>query len=242
MIELSRLLPALVLSLSLLAACGSPARPAGIADAPAADPAGAGTAPSAPALAAASGSPIPAAAVGAGRQPALPGTASSAAAPSAAAAKAPATGQRPALPSELLIPAIHVDAPVEHVGTTPDGAMDAPHAWNDVAWFDLGYRPGEPGSAVIAGHLDSTTDRAVFWDLRLLKPGDNVRLKSEDGSQLTFQVAGSEVYPYNQAPLQKIFGPAAQPMLNLVTCNGVFDRGSKNYNKRLVVYAKQVAR
>ncbi|MFI5267979.1 MAG: class F sortase, partial [Chloroflexota bacterium] len=128
-----------------------------------------------------------------------------------------------------------------HVGTTADGAMDAPHEWNDVAWFDLGYRPGERGSAVIAGHLDSTTDRAVFWDLRLLKPGDKVLLKAQDGSQITFQVAGSEIYPYNQAPLQKIFGMADQPMLNLVTCNGVFDRGSKNYDKRLVVYAKQIA-
>jgi hypothetical protein len=68
-----------------------------------------------------------------------------------------------------------------------------------------------------------------------------VLLKAEDGSQLTFRVSGSEVYPYNQAPLQKIFGAADQPMLNLVTCNGVFDRGNKNYDKRLVVYAKEAA-
>lgn len=142
------------------------------------------------------------------------------------------------MPTELLIPAIKVDAPVEHVGTTPDGAMDVPKEWNDVAWFDQGYRPGEPGSAVIAGHLDSTTDRAVFWDLHLLKPGDNVILKADDGGQKTFVVVGTEIYQFDQAPLQKIFGAAAAPMLNLVTCNGTFDRGAKNYDKRLVVYSQ----
>jgi LPXTG-site transpeptidase (sortase) family protein len=146
---------------------------------------------------------------------------------------------RPALPTELVIPAIQVDAPVEHVGTTSNGAMDVPKEWNDVAWFKDGFRPGEPGGAVIAGHLDSTTDRAVFWDLNKLVPGDKVLLRKEDGSQLTFAVVGSEVYAFDQAPLQRIFGQAEQPMLNLVTCNGTFDRGAKNYDKRLVVYTKQ---
>ncbi|HEY8692287.1 MAG TPA: class F sortase [Chloroflexota bacterium] len=234
MTKRSRLLPALALSLSLLAACGSPPQ-AGDSAGPAAGTSAAAAVPS--------GNPAPS--TSARPEPARPGTGSSGApanaAPPAPATQPPAAGPRPALPSKLLIPSIHVDAPVEHVGTTADGAMDVPHEPNDVAWFNLGYRPGERGSAVIAGHLDSATDRAVFWDLRLLKQGDKVLLKAEDGSQLTFRVSGSEVYPYNQAPLQKIFGAADQPMLNLVTCNGVFDRGNKNYDKRLVVYAKEAA-
>ena len=41
---------------------------------------------------------------------------------------------------------------VEDVGLTPGGAMDVPKGPSDVAWFDLGPRPGEVGSAVIAGH------------------------------------------------------------------------------------------
>jgi LPXTG-site transpeptidase (sortase) family protein len=143
-----------------------------------------------------------------------------------------------ALPAELVIPAIHVDAPVEHVGTTPDGAMDVPRQWNDVAWFDQGYKPGEPGSAVIAGHLDSTTDRAVFWDLHKLVPGDEVDVRAQDGSRLIFQVSEVTAYPYNAAPLQRIFGAAAQPMLNLVTCSGTWNRATSNYDHRLVVYTK----
>jgi LPXTG-site transpeptidase (sortase) family protein len=135
-----------------------------------------------------------------------------------------------------VIPAIKVDAPVEHVGTTPDGAMDVPKEWNDVGWYQLGFRPGEPGSAVMAGHLDSTTDRAVFWDLNKLKGGDQVQVIREDGSQLSFAVAASETYAFDNAPLQRIFGAATTSGLNLVTCDGTFDQGSKNYSKRLIVY------
>ncbi|HLY66593.1 MAG TPA: class F sortase [Chloroflexota bacterium] len=94
---------------------------------------------------------------------------------------------------------------------------------------------------MIDGHLDSTTERAVFWDLGRLKPGDNVQIRNDDGSQLSFVVVSSERYAFDNAPLQRIFGPADLPGLNLVTCNGAFDWGSRNYDKRLVVYTQQVA-
>jgi LPXTG-site transpeptidase (sortase) family protein len=182
-------------------------------------------------------------------QPAAPASASAGVAtqPSAGPETVPTTeptaqpAPLPALPKELLIPAIHVDAPVEQVGTDPDGAMSAPAEWNDVGWYKGGYRPGQPGNAVMAGHLDSTTDKAVFWDLNKLKKGDQVIVKDDDGSQLTFAVVGSEVYPFDNAPLQKIFGPSGVPMLNLVTCDGTWDKAAKNYNERLVVYTQLIS-
>src|SRR5579862_979106 len=137
---------------------------------------------------------------------------------------------RPPLPTRLVIPSIQVDAPIEQVGNTPEGAMDVPKEVNDVGWYNLGFRPGERGKAVLAGHLDSTTDRAVFWDLNKLKVGDKLQVATEDGSQLSFAVVASETYAFDNAPMQKIFGPADGPGLNLVTCNGSFDQGSKNYD------------
>lgn len=118
---------------------------------------------------------------------------------------------RQALPVRLLIPAIQVDATVEQVGNTPDGAMDVPAEWSDVGWYKLGVSPGERGNAVISGHLDSTSDRAVFWDLHNLKSGDLVQIAAGDGSRLSFAVVASEIYPFDNAPLQKIFGPANGP-------------------------------
>ena len=44
------------------------------------------------------------------------------------------------------------------------GAL-VPSKPTDVAWYKPGPAPGEAGDAVIDGHLDWTTGRAVFWDL-----------------------------------------------------------------------------
>jgi len=154
----------------------------------------------------------------------------------AAAAAAP----RLPVPTQLVIPAIGIDASVEQLGLTTSNAMEAPKEWADVGWFSLGYRPGEAGNAVIAGHLDSTTGPAVFWNLNKLRPGDPVIVKAADNSERRFAVMSSEKYAVSQAPLGRIFGPAPASNLNLVTCNGAFDRNSKEYDQRLVVYAAEI--
>jgi LPXTG-site transpeptidase (sortase) family protein len=146
------------------------------------------------------------------------------------------------IPAKIKIPAIKVDTFVERVGVTKDGLMDVPkNIWN-TGWFgNGGYRPGDPGNAVIAGHLDAPGTKAIFWDLDKLKAGDKVILTDQAGKQLTFEVVDKQVYPYNDAPLQQIFGPSPQAHLNLITCGGTFDRASRNYNKRLVVYTRLAA-
>ena len=144
------------------------------------------------------------------------------------------------LPVRLVIPAIHVDAAVEQVGNASDGAMDVPVEWADVGWYGLGFRPGDLGSAVIDGHLDSTTAPAVFWDLGRLQVGDQLQVWNDDGSLLSFAVVSKGLYAFDNAPMLQIFGPADVPGLNLVTCNGTFDWASRNYDKRLVVYTQEV--
>ena len=157
--------------------------------------------------------------------------------PTATPTHTPSPTPTPALPVRLRIPAIGVDAWIEPVGLTEDQAMDVPSRWEDVAWFELGYRPGEAGNAVIAGHLDTNTGApAVFWNLNKLQPGDEVIVVGEDGRERRFVVQGSEIYPYDQAPVQRIFGPAEEPRLNLITCDGAWDREQLNYTHRLVVY------
>ncbi|NWJ96551.1 MAG: class F sortase [Chloroflexi bacterium] len=143
------------------------------------------------------------------------------------------------IPRKIKIPAINVDTFVEKVGVTRDGNMDVPqNIWN-VGWFgEGGYKPGSPGNAVIAGHLDAPSTRAVFWDLDKLKRGDKIILSDLTGRSLTFEVTNSHIYPYNAAPLMAIFGPSPEPHLNLITCGGIFDPTTYNYNKRLVVFSR----
>jgi hypothetical protein len=143
-------------------------------------------------------------------------------------------------PVRLKIPTINVDAAMEDVGQTPDGAMDVPKDFNDTAWYDLGARPGEQGNAVVAGHVDSTTGKAVFWDLRKLVSGDQIVVVGDDGVERQFIVTGSEAYTRDAVPLDRVFGPTTETHLNLITCDATsaFDRTRKEYAGNLVVYAR----
>ncbi len=145
-------------------------------------------------------------------------------------------------PNRIRIPAINITTYVERVGVTKEGAMDVPkNIWN-TAWFgDGGYKPGEAGNAVIAGHLDAPGTKAIFWDLDKLKPGDKIYLNDTGGQEMVFEVESLQTYPFENAPLVTIFGPSKEARLNLITCRGTFDRTSHNYNKRLVVFSRLVS-
>ncbi|MDO8600683.1 MAG: class F sortase [bacterium] len=142
------------------------------------------------------------------------------------------------LPVRLKIPRINVDAPIEHVGLAPDGAMDVPKERVNVAWFNLGPRPGEGGSAVIAGHFGWRKDKeaSVFDNLHTLRRGDKIYIEDEKGEIISFVVRESRRYNPN-ADASGVFGSYdGKSHLNLITCEGVWDRVSKTYSKRLVVF------
>ena len=148
----------------------------------------------------------------------------------------------PGVPVRIGIPKINVSAVVESVGMDAKGRMDVPKNAVDTAWYSPGYKPGMPGSAVIDGHLDRVTGApAVFWNIKKLVPGDVIRVSEDNGKIYTFAVLRVVHYPYNAFPMQEVFGASQTPMLNLVTCNGVWDKNTKNYSDRLVVYSKLVS-
>ncbi len=167
-----------------------------------------------------------------------PATAPSLPAPPAAPAAEPA---QPAagLPVRLSIPAIAVDAAIEPVGQTPQGAMDVPRGYDSTGWYQYGPRPGEPGSAVITGHVDSPTAPAVFWDLRSVTPGVELLVETNDGVTHRFVVTEVTVYPREELPLDRIFERASGTYLNLITCDqdSPFDKTRREYGRLLVVYA-----
>lgn len=148
----------------------------------------------------------------------------------------------PAQPFRLKIPRLGIDASVEQVGLTSDGAMDVPKNYDNVAWFAPGVRPGQQGNAVISGHVDSVSGPAVFWDLKELAAGDEVIVVGDDGTERRFVVRGWEAYPATDAPLARIFGPASVSALNLITCdrNSAFNRSIGSYTGNVVVYTEMV--
>ncbi|MCA1030810.1 class F sortase [Bacillus timonensis] len=141
------------------------------------------------------------------------------------------------IPTHLSIPSIGVEAIIEQVGLLSNGQMGVPDGTENVAWYKYGAKPGEPGNAVLAGHVDSKKGPAVFFYLKTLKVGDEIIVTDKDNQIRTFNVTETVSYPRNDAPLDRIFGYTYRSQLILITCNGVYDRSTGEHSERLVVYA-----
>jgi sortase (surface protein transpeptidase) len=142
-----------------------------------------------------------------------------------------------ALPVRLQIPAIGVSTSLVKLGRLPDGTLEVPKAWDTAGWYDQGPRPGQPGPAVILGHVDSTNGPAVFYQLRTLRPGDIVRVGLADGRTLTFRVQRLQRYPKDEFPTEAVYFPTLNRELRLITCGGDFDYARHSYVDNIVVYA-----
>ncbi len=174
------------------------------------------------------------------------------AAPDAASGPAPDPAPAPALaapsarlapPVSLRVPAIEVDAPVVIVGLEDDGeTMEIPEDVRTVGWYEpfpgAGVIPGEMGTAVIAGHVDSRTQgRGAFWPLRELSPGDLIEVVHADGSTTRWRVDDVVRYPKTDIPIADIFTFDGDERIALITCGGEFDRSLGAYLDNYVVTA-----
>ena len=142
-------------------------------------------------------------------------------------------------PVRIKIPAIDVDAHIDYVGLTPEGKMDITKDPEDAAWYQPGTRPGEIGSAVIAGHYGTWADGqgSVFDLLHTLKKGDKMYVEDEAGRETTFVVRESRRYDPDADATDVFTSDDGKAHLNLVTCEGEWNTEAERYSKRLVVFA-----
>lgn len=148
-------------------------------------------------------------------------------------------GQR-TIPVRLIIPQIGVDAEVESVGLTIKGAMNAPKGPLNVGWLNINPSPGENGNAVIDGHRGWKDHiLAVFDRLHELRTGDRIYVKNSEGFLITFVVREIRTYAPGE-DASRVFGANIGAHLNLITCDGDWDVGTKSYSRRLVVFADEV--
>lgn len=142
-----------------------------------------------------------------------------------------------ARPVRVAVPAIGVRSNLERLGLADDGAIQTPRDWQRAGWFRGGPRPGELGAAVILGHVDSTRGPAVFFRLRTLEPGDEIRVTRADRSVAVFTVDRVEQHRKTRFPTDDVYFPTPEPTLRLVTCGGDFDTDARSYTDNVVVFA-----
>jgi hypothetical protein len=141
-------------------------------------------------------------------------------------------------PVRLVVPDAGVDSRLVPLGLLPDGAMEVPADPAVAGWYSPGPSPGEPGPAVLAGHVDSKGGPGVFFHLDDLRRGDPITVEREDGAQYVFTVTVVEQHPKDALPTDRIWAPSNEPLLRLVTCGGEFDRATGHYTDNVVVFAE----
>lgn len=142
-----------------------------------------------------------------------------------------------AVPVSVRIPALRLSSRLQHLGRQPDGTVAVPERPDIAGWYGDGPRPGQPGPAVILGHVDSRTGPGIFLNLSRLRPGAVVHVDRADSSTVTFRVTELSRVPKVRFPTDLVYAPTLQPTLRLVTCGGSFDEARRSYRDNVIAFA-----
>ncbi|GIH25477.1 hypothetical protein Aph01nite_37870 [Acrocarpospora phusangensis] len=142
-------------------------------------------------------------------------------------------------PARIVIPQVGLNAPLRSVGVLRNGEVQVPPlSMPRVAgWYKLGPVPGQPGPAVILGHVTTKRGPAVFHRLREVKRGNKIQVVRTDGTVAEFTVDGVEQVSKNTFPTNRVYGRLDTAGLRLITCGGVYNRRTGHYTDNIIVYA-----
>jgi hypothetical protein len=144
------------------------------------------------------------------------------------------------VPVSVRIPAIGVASKLLRLGLNADGTVQVPSIRTSAglaAWYKYSATPGQIGSSVIEGHVDSQRGPAVFFRLGALRRGDAIDVKLANGVTAVFRVTGVREYSKSRFPSKAIYGAANFAALRLITCGGSFDYATGHYLSSTVVFA-----
>jgi hypothetical protein len=144
-------------------------------------------------------------------------------------------------PRRLRLPALGIDAAVQHVGLLRSGRVGVPTNFSDVGWYMHGPIPGQMGNALFDGHVDNALGLAgVFKILKKSSVGDDVYVVVADGTSHHFKITSVEIFSLETVPKDRIFGQKDYSGLALITCTGTWNRKKQTYNERVVAFARLV--
>ena len=175
-------------------------------------------------------------------QPPAPAQATVAPVPGPAIPVRPATplvqAPRDPAPRFLTVAGTTINMPIVEVGVSPDGAMEIPEPFNEAGWYRFGPAPGAAaGTAVVAAHVDTTSDTAPFSQLKSLPPGTLVTVQRDGAAPVTFRVTRVELMAKDAFDGASIFRRDGPPELKLVTCGGRWLDEQQDYGDNVIVTA-----
>ncbi|MGB3439943.1 MAG: class F sortase [Actinophytocola sp.] len=143
-------------------------------------------------------------------------------------------------PAGIGIPRIDVTSSLVGLGLAADGSVEVPPVEQPMqaGWFTGSPKPGEPGPAVVLGHVNGGGQAGIFARLHELAEGDEIRIRRTDGTVARFTVTRVDQVPKADFPTEAVYGDTEGPELRLITCGGSFDRAAHSYRDNVIVYAK----
>ncbi|WP_405404842.1 class F sortase [Streptomyces sp. NBC_01104] len=148
-----------------------------------------------------------------------------------------------ARPVRVDIAALGVSAPLVDLTLDSRGKLGVPDPAerNLAGWYRDGVTPGSPGTAVVVAHVDTPTGPAAFAGLDTLRPGATVDVRRADGTVAAFRLYAVEEFEKSDFPSARVYGPAKDAELRLLTCGGSYDPGAGGYQSNVVAFARLIA-
>jgi hypothetical protein len=142
-------------------------------------------------------------------------------------------------PFKIVIKKISMWVLIDPIGLRRDGRVETPpYDKSDRAfWYRNGPAPGQPGAAVILGHVDNKERIAAFFYVSKIRPGNQIEVVRDDRSVAVFTVTSVEQFAKTNFPTERVYGPTEDAELRLVTCGGKYDKRTESYVDNIVVFA-----
>ena len=144
------------------------------------------------------------------------------------------------VPAEIEIPRIEATSSLVGLGLAADGTVEVPPVEQPMqaGWFTGAPKPGEPGPAVVLGHVNGSGRPGIFARLHELAEGDEILIRRTDGTVARFTVTRVDQVPKADFPTEAVYGDTEAPELRIVTCGGTFDHDAHSYRDNVIVYAE----
>jgi sortase (surface protein transpeptidase) len=157
----------------------------------------------------------------------------------AAAARSLERGSARQLPDpvRISIPSIGVNARVIPLGLNRDHTIQVPKNLAETGWFRPGPEPGEPGAAVIVGHLAARSGPGVFLHLANLRVGGVITIHLRNGSVVRFVARSMIRVSKSRFPTSRVYARTSKPTLRLITCAGRLNPQTGRHSDNYIVFA-----
>jgi hypothetical protein len=141
-------------------------------------------------------------------------------------------------PRFLTVAGTTINMEIVEVSVTPGGAMEIPEAFDEAGWYRHGPAPGAAaGTAVVAAHVDTTSDLAPFSQLKSLSAGTRITVGREGAPPLRFRVVSVGLLAKDKFDGAALFRRDGPHQLKLVTCGGRWLDEKLDYSDNVIVTA-----